>query len=363
MTLVERSQEWLQAHLLRRVTTRRLPFSGSFELTWRCNFRCIHCYLQELRAGGPELHTEAVLRLLEELADTGCIGLAFTGGEPLLRADFREILAQASHSGFLVALFTNGSRVDAAWADFLATHPPRSIEVSLYGASEDTYERITGARENFRRTVTGINHLLHRDLPVRLKAVLLEPLADEIGSMRALAKSLGLTLHVDARVDATLAGDRSPVRLRVDPRRAAQIELDDPARVSRLVRDGQRARARVGEYAQQACGAGQWSFHLDPAGRLLPCMLVREPAIDAATLGFRAAWEELGTYPRVAYPADSACARCEMQHLCSHCPGADLVDGAPLGLQACFDCELAQLRAQVLEQTLADQRNPADSDE
>ena len=363
MTLVERSQEWLQAHLLRKVTTRRFPFSGSFELTWRCNFRCIHCYLGESRAGGPELDTPAVLRLLSEVAEAGCVGIALTGGEPLLRADFREILAHASRLGFLVALFTNASRVDVALADFLALHPPRSIEVSLYGATEDTYARVTGARENYRHTVTGINHLLQRELPVRLKAVLLEPLAEEVGSMRALAASLGLSLHVDARVDPTLTGDQSPVALRLDPKRAAQIELDDPARVDRLVRDGTRARVRAAEYAGEACGAGHWSFHLDPAGKLLPCMLVRQPAIDAAKLGFRAAWNELGSHPRIAYPEDSACARCEVQHLCSHCPGADTVDDAPLELHSSFDCELAQLRAQVLEERLAEARDPTDSDE
>jgi len=52
-----------------------------------------------------------------------------------------------------------------------------------------------------------------------------------------------------------------------------------------------------------------------------------------------------------------------VQHLCSHCPGADVVDDAPLGSHVSFDCELAQLRAQVLEQRLAEQRDPADSDE
>ncbi len=363
MTLVERSQEWLQAHLLSKVTTRRFPFSGSFELTWQCNFRCVHCYLKDSRLDGPELGTHAVLQLLDELAGAGCVGIALTGGEPLLRADFREILAHASRLGFLVALFTNASRVDAALADFLALHPPRSIEVSLYGASEDTYAQVTGARENFRRTVTGINHLLQRDLPIRLKAVLLQPLEQEMASMRALAKSLGLSLHVDARVDPTLAGDQAPVALRVEPQRAAEIELDDPARVERLVRDGARARVRAAEHAGEACGAGHWSFHLDPAGHLLPCMLVREPAIDAVKIGFRAAWNELGGHPRIAYPQDSACARCEVQHLCSHCPGADVVDDAPLGSHVSFDCELAQLRAQVLEQRLAEQRDPADSDE
>ena len=116
------------------------------------------------------------MRCLDEMADSGCVGLALTGGEPLIRDDFREILAHAVGKGFVVSVLTNASLVDARLADFMAAHPPRSVEVSLYGGSAEAYRSVTGSAQSFERTISGIDQLLARGLEVKLKAVLLQPL-------------------------------------------------------------------------------------------------------------------------------------------------------------------------------------------
>jgi len=211
--------------------------------------------------------------------------------------------------------------------------------------------------------VRGIELLVERGLEVRGKAVLLAPLVPEAGRLRELARSLGIGVHLDARVDPTLSGDRSPLALRADPQQAVAAELDDPDRVEQLLLAHRMQLLRDRSQAATPCGAGHSTFHLDPAGRLMPCMLVREPGIDASVQGFEAAWQELGEHERVAFSPDSPCRHCQIQYLCSHCPGLERLDVTARPNQAYHECELARLRARVLEQMLDDHLRLEGADE
>jgi radical SAM protein with 4Fe4S-binding SPASM domain len=342
---------WFRQHVAAKLAGRRFPLSGSIELVTRCNFRCVHCYLGSDRELGAELPTGRLLALLDEMAEAGTLSLILTGGEPLLHPDFRAIHAHATRRGFIVGLFTNGSLVDAELARFLGAHPPQTIEVSLYGGSPEGYAHITGSAKHFDATVRGVELLLREGLVVRLKAVLLSPLVREADRMRRLAESLGTTLRFDPRVDPTLSGDVAPLALRTDPATAVAIELGDPRRLRKLAEAAERRTCNTAG----TCGAGQLAFHLDPRGRLSPCMMVRAPDSDASVQGFRAAWQELGKQARVALAADSPCRRCDIQYCCSYCPGLERLDDDVRRTQVAIECELARLRHRVLEQQLGAQ--------
>jgi len=280
-----------------------------------------------------------------------------------VRDDFRDIYSHAFRRGFLVSLFTNASLLSPSLADFLAAHPPRTVEVSLYGASRETYHQLTGSGAGFDRTIAGIELLALRGVDVRTKAVLLRPIAEEAEALRALARKLGVTLHLDAGIDPTLAGDWGPCGLRAAPAVAVAEELADPARAESLWTLHERQIRSGANPAATPCGAGHSTFHLDPQGRLMPCMMVRDPIIQASVQGFGAAWEELGRHPRVAFAADSPCRECQIQYLCTRCPARERVDADAPEPHACFDCELARLRARVLEQRLAEASDRSECDE
>jgi radical SAM protein with 4Fe4S-binding SPASM domain len=336
---------WLGRHLAGKLRGRRFPLSGTFELTLACNLGCAHCYLgpREARDARVELSTGAVLALLGQLAEAGCLALALTGGEPLLRPDFREIWARAHALGFQLSLFSNGSLLDEATADFLAAHPPLALEVSLYGASPAGYAGLTGRPEAFAAVRTGLDLALARGLRVVLKALLLERLRPELEGMRALARARGLELRLDPGLHAALAGRFDPRAERLPGARAVAEELAEPGRRARLQAYDQAFRSQPEEVRAAPCAAGFHAFHLDPAGRLMACMLHRAPWEDAASRGFTAAWERLGAHPRMAFPPSSACAACELGHLCGTCPALDGLDE-----DRAYFCEVAHARARVL---------------
>jgi hypothetical protein len=132
--------------ILMQLGTRRYPLGGSLEVTERCNLACLHCFINQPAgnrdAAAGELTLPQVRNVLDQMAGAGCLFLLITGGEALLRPDFREIWSYAKRKGMLVSLFTNGTLVTPRIADFLAEWRPGAVEISC-GATQDTYERVT----------------------------------------------------------------------------------------------------------------------------------------------------------------------------------------------------------------------------
>src|ERR1035437_1714272 len=100
----------------------------------------------DLAAKHCELTYEEHCRILDEVAEAGCLWLLFTGGEIFARKDFLEIYTYAKKQGFLITLFTNGNLITPQIADYLVEWRPFSIEITLYGATRETYEALTGVR-------------------------------------------------------------------------------------------------------------------------------------------------------------------------------------------------------------------------
>jgi radical SAM protein with 4Fe4S-binding SPASM domain len=336
-----------------RVKGKRVPLSGSLELTFRCNLRCVHCYVAHGHSGIPgreELSTSEICDILDQVADEGCLWLLLTGGEPLVRPDFLDIYTYAKRKGFLVSLFTNGTLLTPEIADALAEYPPFKVEITLYGRTEEIYERITGVPGSYERCTRAIDLLVDRGLPLRLKTMLMTLNRDELWDMQAYADDLGVEFRFDPMMNAGLDGSGAPLDYRLSPEEVVRFDQADVKRMEewekfcdRFVGVDPDLRYRY------VCGAGINTFHVDPYGRLSVCMLSREPAYDLRRGTFAAGWRN--ALPKTRYqPAgdDYACAGCPLMSLCGQCPGwAELESGDPEE-PVTFLCEVAHRRAEVL---------------
>ena len=187
--------------LLTSLQGRRFPLGGTFELTERCNLDCLHCYINQpagcREAASRELTLAQVQRVLDQIVAAGTLFLLFTGGEPLLRADFPEIWRYAKSKGLLVSLFTNGTLLTPQIADLLAEWRPVAIEITLYGATAETYERVTGVPGSYARCLRAIELVLERGLRLNLKSVVLRANRHELDAMAALAAQFGVSYRFD----------------------------------------------------------------------------------------------------------------------------------------------------------------------
>src|SRR5512140_3309097 len=143
-----------------RLAHERVPLNVTIEVTRRCPLVCAHCYnnlpMSDAGARQRELSYDEHCRLLDQLADAGCLWLLYTGGEIFARRDFLDIYTYAKQHGFLITLFTNATLVTDRVADHLAQWRPFAVEVTLYGRTKETYERLTGVPGSYEKCLRGI---------------------------------------------------------------------------------------------------------------------------------------------------------------------------------------------------------------
>jgi MoaA/NifB/PqqE/SkfB family radical SAM enzyme len=213
----------------------RIPLVGSLEVTERCNLGCAHCYINlpagDYGARRRELITREMYQILDQVVDEGCLWLLLTGGEPFVRPDFLDIYTYAKKKGLLVTLFTNGTTVTPRIADHLAEWRPFAVEITLYGATQETYERVTGVKGSFERCMRGIQLLLERGLPLKLKTMVMTLNQAELGEMRALARILGVEFRYDPVLNVRLDGGRSPQEFRIPAEDVVALDLADEQRM------------------------------------------------------------------------------------------------------------------------------------
>jgi radical SAM protein with 4Fe4S-binding SPASM domain len=338
----------------------RTPLSGSFEITFRCNLRCVHCYIPDY-SGRDEMSTAEIARILSEAADLGCLWLLLTGGEVLSRKDFPEIYMHAKRLGLLLTVFTNGTLMDERIADLLAEYPPHGLEITLYGLSDEMYLRTTGFPGRFTAVRRAIDLILTRGLPLTLKAVAMEPLAGEIDSMRAFAGSLGAQFRSDPIIHARLDGSLGPTRARPSPGQVISHDTGNPQLLAEYLRYyRQFVLTTKPTSALLSCGAGLSSFHVDPHGTLLSCEALPLNGYDLRHGSFREGWYGIvGAIRDRQASAANVCASCEIRALCDRCPAtATLETGSPDGWVPYF-CEVTHRRASVLEEKLGNSEKAA----
>jgi radical SAM protein with 4Fe4S-binding SPASM domain len=347
------------ADLARRLQpdARRLPLEGSLETTFRCNLNCVHCYVNQpvdsAAARARELPTARLLTLIDEIAGAGCLGLLLTGGEVLVRADFRDLYPHAIRRGLLVTVFSNGTLVDDRVADLFDEYRPERVEISLYGMSRETSERITRVPGSHAATLRGIRRLRDRGIPFRLKTMAMSWNRHEIAAMAEYAGELGVGFSCDGLLNPRIdcGADRTGA-LRLAPEEIVAVELKDPGRAGELRAFCQRfVRPEAVEPSPDlyTCGAAQTSFALDPYGYLHPCLLSRRAGVDLCEDSFAQGWSgPLARFRRQLRRRPSPCRACSLISLCGSCPAAaELVHGDPEGLVVEF-CRVTHLRAHVV---------------
>ncbi len=151
------------------------PYVVSWNLTYRCNLACEHCYLDaggtpqvgtENFADRSELGTEECYRVIDEIAAFApeCVTI-LTGGEPLLRRDIIEIVRRAAERGLWVVVGTNGVRITENVASRLAEAGARGLSLSLDALDPDRHDHFRKVRGAWRNTVEGAGILNRTGLP------------------------------------------------------------------------------------------------------------------------------------------------------------------------------------------------------
>jgi radical SAM protein with 4Fe4S-binding SPASM domain len=342
------------AHLHGRAAAVRGPTNATFEITRRCPLSCQHCYnnlpMGDRQARAAELSLAEHQRILDELTELGCLWLLYTGGEIFARRDFLKIYAHAKKKGFLITLFTNGTLISPSIADLLRDSPPFSIEITLYGHSRETYERLTGVPGSHEKCLKGIQLLLERGLPLKLKTVAVSINKHELDDMKAYAQKLGVPFKFDAMMSPRLDCSQSPLEVRLQPDECVELDLRDEQRMAEWRTFADRFVAPPPEVPQgdslYHCGGGVSAFAVDPYGGMSICVLSEREKFDLKTGSVREGWEQFLAKVRARRARRTTkCTSCALKSMCGMCPANGELENGDPEAPVDFLCRVAHLRA------------------
>jgi radical SAM protein with 4Fe4S-binding SPASM domain len=336
---------------------KRAPVEVSIEVTHRCPLECLHCYnnlpMGDTEARRSELTFEEHCRLLDELKEAGCLWLLYTGGEIFARKDFLDIYKEAKKRGFLVTLFTNGTLITPAVADTLAEWRPFAIEITLYGATRETYEALTQIPGSYDRCIHGIQLLLDRGLPLKLKTVPTTVNRHEVYEMKRIAEEdFGVDFKFDPLVNPRIDCSASPLGVRLSPEEVVALDYHEPKRreeYKRLAKHDLEEEAPPKQDTVYSCGGGMKACAVDPTGKMTICVISHQESYDWRTGTFHEGWDDFLWEVRSKKKVHaSRCDRCRLQSLCGMCPAnGELENGDPES-PVDFLCQVAHLRAYAL---------------
>jgi AdoMet-dependent heme synthase len=347
--------------LTARSVRNRLPISVHFDLTYRCNERCVHCYLDHEDHG--ELTTAECIEILEQLAAAGTLFLTFSGGEIFLRRDFFEILAEARRLHFDISLKSNALLITPERAARLRELGVRRIQISVYSADPAIHDAITKVPGSLARTIVAIPRLVEQGLKVKLACPLMQENLLAYRGVIELADKLGVPYIMDLTITPMLDGSREPLAHRI-PSSGLLTVLQDPvlnachahsstgqgaAPVS-LLGSGVSSSLESSVYDDIPCSAGHNSCYISPYGDVLPCVQLPKPAGNLRRQRFTEIWYRSPALSEVRSVRDTqlpVCSRCTIRKYCERCPGLAMWEGGDLLGAYERACELAEQRARL----------------
>ena len=304
-----------------------VPIAGSFELTPLCNFDCKMCYVHLTKNQFCETNLIPVKvwkSLVKQAHDLGMIKATLTGGECLTYPGFDEIYLYLIELGIIPAVLTNGYLIDSERIDFWIHNRPRNVQVSLYGSSDDDYEKVTG-RRCFDRIYNNISMLRDANIPVTISLTPNQYMQKDIRSLLETAESLRVPYHINSSL---LTPRQITNRLNGDVNNEQYLEI---YKISNEIKNGKNTSktssilpAENTECLSEAqyglrCGGGKSAFIVLHTGSMSPCAGLDDVKTNPLEVGFETAWNELNHLVD-NYLIPRECSDCVYNPICLTCP-------------------------------------------
>jgi len=338
----------LMQEMGRRALELGVPLSVQLDVTYRCNERCVHCYLDHDDHG--EMTTAEIRDLLEQLAEAGVFFLCFSGGEVLMRMDFFPILEYARSLLFDVKIKTNAFMIREKEADRMRELGVRTVQVSIYSHQPEVHDAITKLPGSLKRSLAGIRLLRERGMKTVIANVLMRSNLSDYAGVKALAQELGAEYTIDPTITPKMDGDRSILPLGIGGDDLRQVFRNGdlvgnveefcapPPAVDDDVLDG------------LSCSAGHTACYISPYGDVYPCVQFPLPTGNVRKQKFLEIWRHSPQMNEVRsiHARDlPVCSTCTHPGSCTRCPGLAYMEGNMRGPSS-QDCEKSFARTGIL---------------
>ena len=284
-----------------------------------------------------------------------------TGGEPLLYPDFKRLYLGLKQMGMILTINTNGTLIDEELAEFFGKYKPRRINITLYGADEESYTSLCHYPGGYERTMRGIRLLREREVDVKVGGSLTRANKDDLDRLLDVEKELGIPVRVDTYMMPATRERELPYNMqsRLIPEEAAQARIHAlkremgpdlfPQYVQQSVYRADHPEPSEAVPGHMSCMAGQCSFTINWQGEMRPCVMLSEPAVSVFEVGFSAAWKQL-VEETGKILLNAKCTVCHMRHLCRTCAASALLEAGSYDGVPEYMCRYAEESLRLLRE-------------
>ena len=305
---------------IRKSTERAKPLQASLELTYRCNERCSHCYIEEFRDDPRRiLDLQGWQKVLHELRDGGTLFVILMGGEPLLSPLFFDIANYGRDLGFHMSIISNGLKIkNIDYAKRMKDSGIRLATFSLYSMDPLIHDKMTRVRGSHEKLLQAIDFCQEVGIEVSINSLLCEANSRGIFDLYDWCVERGFEMKVDPNVTPKLNGDLEPIQFRASRETLLWFYRERATRWRASL-----PTPSLETKEDYVCNAAKGKCAVTAYGELLPCIEIREPMGSLVDNSFENIWAgktaEKWRTPRIGDIKNNE--DMELYSFCDHCPG------------------------------------------
>lgn len=348
-------------YLYQKASRNRIPLNGCFELSPICNFHCRMCYVrkthEQIRKEGKRIREwKEWIDLAKQCKEEGMLYLLLTGGEPFLYPHFQELYEELHRMGFIISINSNGTMIDEKTVEWLKTMAPGRINITLYGASADTYERICGNADGYYRAVKAILLLKEAGIPVVINASMIPENEKDLEEIVEFGKKYGINTRIAVYMFPPVRREQEKEDSRFTAQEAAEIFhrkqrcLFAQKEYDRIIKKdwekigpsktGDKDEVWGSNLEYMRCRAGRSSFWVSWDGTMCACGMLPFPVQKYPfEYPFRECWLELTDKVRTTKVL-AECNKCEKKEICKPCVAMLYAETGDVNRKAPYLCEM-----------------------
>ncbi len=286
-----------------------IPFLAGIEVTNRCNLKCKYCYVDKQIT--QEMDKTLISKILDELKEMGTRVIVLTGGEVFLRDDIDDIITAIEMKKMLMVIYTNGTIPLAGHAAVLKSNWILKIEMTIYGASEDTYGFFCENGKAYGQLEDNLRLLKCLNKNVLVKIVPTKYNIADIRQIKKMIDKYGFEVNINTLVIGETPNCRSCV---LDDEQLFGVVNDIKNEPNVNQKNETQSRQRM------LCGAGRYSICIDCCGNVKACFISKDIAGNVQDDNLREIWQYSDYFrDRRLFHGLQVCEECKKKDFCFAC--------------------------------------------
>lgn len=322
-------------------------FSALFELTYKCNEKCVHCYVDSYFSNEKkEISTIDAKKVIDNLYHANVAEITFSGAEIFSRKDSLDIIEYASQKGFLIDIFSNATLLDSDSILRLAQCNIKSFHASIYGSNAKLHDSITGISGSFDKTVEVLKILNNLGITTCIKTTVMKENSQDYSNLIKLGESLGCDIQVGMSIIPTMKKNTQHLKHRANKSELLLINMEECKRYNRETKEVSN------DLDTSICNAGHSHISINPYGEVVLCVGFDVPIGNAVTDDILDLWNNsdfLVDWRRKTKRDINCQENCELAPYCSFCPAQAYLETDSYIEKYNEACTLAEIEKETRE--------------